>query len=941
MNKNTYYVAIGASAGGLESLENFFKNVNNDSGLVYVVIQHLSPDYKSMMKELLARYTDMDIHVAEDGMITKKNNVYLIPPRKNLSIYNGELFLESQKKNNGINLPINIFFRSLAKDKGEKSIGIILSGTGSDGTLGIKAIKEAGGLIIVEDQSSAKFDGMPRSSINTGIVDHILIPDEMPNKIEQYIRYPNDSKTLSLDSEKHITYLNKIFMIIRNYKNIDFSKYKESTMYRRINRRMIITKNNSIADYVDYLRSNNEEKEILFKELLIGVTTFYRNYEAFQALKDEVFPKLNYRKNEIRIWSAGCSTGEEAYSLVMHLNEYIEENNFDVDIKCFATDIDEEALEIASIGFYNDSTLSDLDQTLTAKYFTKIEGGYQINESIRKKIVFAKHNILNDPPFSKLDLISCRNLFIYLKSEEQQKLLSSFHHSLKDSGFLFLGNSESLGKISESFEIINSRWKIYKFKEGLNLNSKNNLHVTKISGNIKSDYDVNEYKSQNSLWLEKLLVKALEKITGASIIVDNNDNIIEILGDTSKFMSFQSGRFSNKISSNLPKNLTLYVNNIIRRLNKDNQELILKNIKPNDTVADRITIIGRLINLNNLNYFLITFREEKLSSQNKIKEIEMSEDEQDRIEELEFELHQAREGLQATVEELETSNEELQSSNEELVASNEELQSTNEELQSVNEELYTVNNEYEEKINELVKANNDLKNIALNTNVGALYLDNELKIRRVTDIFMEKSKVIKNDIGRSIDDLKIFNDYENLYEDVKKVMDNLKGINKTLEIENGEVWEIKIMPFRKDNNVINGTIITISNITELSNRNKANNCLHEQFYSILRNNNIAWLSFNKDKNKFSYSDNLKELINYQDETTLEFLDFRNLIHKDDISVFNKKINELLENEKEKLNFKIRIISDGKKYEKYKLFLEYDVLKNFSKHEIQGTISPIK
>lgn len=941
MNKDRYYVGIGASAGGLESLQNFFKNVDSNSGLVYIVIQHLSPDYKSMMKELLARYTKMDIHVAEDGMMTEKDNIYLIPPRSNLSIYNGKLFLEDQKKDSGINLPINIFFRSLAKDKGDRSIGVILSGTGSDGTLGIKAIKESGGLVIVEDTTSAKFDGMPRSSINTGIVDHVLIADEMPNKIEQYIKYPNENGILDFDSEKSLTYLSKIFMTIRNYKNIDFSKYKESTMYRRINRRMIITKNNSIANYVDYLRNSNEEKEILFKELLIGVTTFYRNPEAFKALTYEVFPKFDYSKDEIRIWSAGCSTGEEAYSIVMHLNEYIEENNFKVDIKCFATDIDEEALEIAGIGFYNESSLSDLDNRLRAKYFIKKEGGYQINESIRKKIVFAKHNIINDPPFSKLDLISCRNLFIYLKSKEQQKLLSSFHHSLKDSGFLFLGNSESLGKISESFEVINSRWKIYKFKEDFNLNSDNNLHVTKYRNNIKTDHQINEYKTQNSFWLENLLVKALEKTTGASILIDNNDNILEILGDTSKFISFQPGRFSNKISSNIPKNLALYVNNIIRRLNKNNHELILKNITPKDTLADKITITGRLINLNNLNYYLISFSEEDINSENDIHEIEMSAGEQDRIEELEFELHQAREGLQATVEELETSNEELQSSNEELVAANEELQSTNEELQSVNEELYTVNNEYEEKINELVKANNDLKNIALNTNVGALYLDKDLKIRRVTDIFMEQSKVIQNDIGRSIEDLKIFNDYENIYSDVKKVMNNLTGISKNIEMDNGEVWKIKIMPFRKDNNVINGSIITISNITELNNKNKANICLNEQLFSILSSNNIGWWGFEKRDQKFSHSDNFLDLINNEKEKKLDFEEFRNLIHKEDISIFEKELNSLLESEKERFNLEIRIISNEGKYQKYHVFCEDNKHETFSDYNLYGTISSLE
>lgn len=396
-----YYVGVGASAGGLEALEDFFRAMPDNTGLVFIVIQHLSPDYKSLMNELLSRYTNMDIYVAEDGMETKINSVYLIPPRKNLTIFHGKLYLEEQKRTNLLNLPIDIFFKSLAKDQEKKAIGVILSGTGSDGTLGIRAIKEAGGMVMVQEEATAKFDGMPRSSIATGLVDYILPPKVMAEELLNYICHPSPLDHLIRNKEvtDEIDELTRIYIILRNYCGIDFSLYKEATIIRRLDRRIKINRINSLSEYIQIITESDREKEILQRELLIGVTAFFRDEEAYKSLKENVLPQIDYSKKAIRIWSAACSTGEEVYSLAMLFSEFLENAQIDCEIKIFATDVDSRALEIASIGYYPDSLVAEVEPELIAKYFIKKENGYQISDSIRKMIVFANHNILKAPPF--------------------------------------------------------------------------------------------------------------------------------------------------------------------------------------------------------------------------------------------------------------------------------------------------------------------------------------------------------------------------------------------------------------------------------------------------------------------------------------------------------------------------------------------------------------
>ncbi|MFO8023197.1 MAG: chemotaxis protein CheB, partial [Perlabentimonas sp.] len=520
---------IGASAGGLEALQEFFKAMPDDTNLAFVVIQHLSPDYKSLMDELLARHTKIPIQIASDGMSVEPNHIYLIPPRKNLSIFHGKLFLDDYSPKKGLNLPIDIFFRSLAAEKGKDAIGIILSGTGSDGTLGTRAIKEVGGMVMVQDEISAKFDGMPRSSIATGLVDYILPANKMPEALLNYIEHPFIRKSRASEDVlgKDLDTLTKITLILRDFCGVDFSYYKENTIIRRLERRVSINRFNSLDEYLIFLSESDKEKDTLYREMLIGVTRFFRDADAFDSISKNILPQLEFNpKIGIRVWSVGCSTGEEVYSLALLFMEYMEKNKIDCDLKIFATDIDRRSLDIAGQGFYPDSIVSDIDPLLLTKYFTRKENGYQINENVRKVVVFATHNLLKDPPFSNLDLVVCRNLFIYFKPEMQQRILSMFYYALKAKGFLFMGSSESIGEMSEAFAPVDSKWKIYRCKEGYKPPIVKDMPLPRNQPSETETQFIMRAKLHPGPKIDKLLDSALTAYLPPSVIVDENDNII-------------------------------------------------------------------------------------------------------------------------------------------------------------------------------------------------------------------------------------------------------------------------------------------------------------------------------------------------------------------------------------------------------------------------------
>ncbi len=921
--KNQYYVAIGASAGGLEALESFFRAIPRNSNLIYIVIQHLSPDYKSYMDEILKRFTDIDILMATDGMTTEKNKIYLIPPGKNLSIYEGKLYLEKQKEHNYLTLPIDIFFKSLAKDVGKYAIGIILSGTGSDGTLGIKTIKEAGGMVIVQDEQSAKFDGMPKSAISTGLVDYILPPEEMPKEIITFIESPvlNDVEQKFIEDKSNLNNIAKINLILKNYCNIDFSGYKSNTIIRRLERRTKIKKCSNLEEYIDILRESDSEKESLYKEFLIGVTSFFRDSEAYRSLEEDVLPNLDYSKGYIRVWSAGVSTGEEAYSLAILLLEYTSRNNIDCDIKIFATDIDSKALETAGTGYYSQSLVADIEGQLLDKYFIKKGEGFIVSEILRKKVIFAKHNILKDPPFSKVDLISCRNLFIYLTSQHQQNILSNFYYSVAPKGFVFLGSSESIGEMSSAFTVIDSKWKIYRYRDGYKPALINNLVTTSNDSNFLVPY---KGISQGSIRLEKLLMETLNISLPPTVIIDSNENILHIINDVSKYIVTQPGRFSNNFNSNMNKELALYVNNIIRKLKTEKKEVSLNNIPLQSNGNSIITIRGRILSLNKIDFYLLSFLEIKNEVSNSISlEINISEEAKERVKTLETELQLAREGLQATIEELETSNEELQSSNEELIASNEELQSTNEELQSVNEELFTVNNEYQAKIEELVKLNNDLDNLLKNTDIGALYLDKKLYIRKFTPIITAITNIVESDIGRPISHISLMDFYPEFLEDVYRVIDNLVEIDKEIIDKDGKTWLVKLKPYRTEYNSIDGIIMTMVEITQLKKEQRENQYSHNRMNFIMDINKIGWWEYEISNGNINFSPNTPILFGYKvEEFPRNINRIHNLIHPNDYSNIVNMMSQFIKGELESWDVKYRL---KRKNETYALVHEQGII----------------
>lgn len=914
--KDIRVVGIGASAGGLEALQDFFKAVPPDTGMSFVVVQHLSPDYKSLMDELLARHTSMPINVIKDGTLIEPNNVYLIPPRKNLKIFQGKLFLSNQDANKGLNLPIDIFFKSLAGEKGKNAIGIILSGTGSDGTMGTRAIKEAGGIVMVQDEESAKFSGMPKSSISTGLVDYILHPAAMPEELINFIRHPFVKKTKILEetTKENLDNLSKVILLIKEYNGIDFSYYKENTIIRRLERRVSINRFSTLEEYIVFLEESDKEKEILYRELLIGVTHFFRDKDAFKSLEENVIPEiLRSDKEIIRVWSAGCSTGEEVYSIAILLLEAAEKNKFKGEIKIFATDLDKNSIHTAGLGFYPDSILADVDPLLLSKYFKKIENGYKVNEEVRNRIVFASHNLLKDPPFSKLDLLICRNLFIYLKPDIQIRVLSMFYYSLNPEGFLFVGSSETIGTMSDAFNIIDSKNKIFQYKKGFKLPVIPDIPVRDYEKRkVEKSFSI-QNKNQQEKLIDKIINAAVNLSMPPSIIVDSNYYIVKIINNINPFTEIQTGNYSRELFSILPKELGLFVNNMLRKLKKEKKPAVFNNISGLNSLQDKsITIEGKVLEIDEVSYYMISFgysenSDSKISVSKNNNVIDFDDEQKIKVSELEKELQAVKENLNAAVEELETSNEELQSSNEELIASNEELQSTNEELQSVNEELYTVNTEFQMKIEELTQLNNDINNLLRNTEVAALYLDSNMKIRKITSELKKISNVMDSDIGRPVTHIAFMDEYPDLENDVKHVIDSLQSIDKEINTVKGASYFCKIRPYRTQNNAVDGVLVTFVNISVIKKLREDVLIVNERLQEAMNLGKSAWWEWNVNTENVIYSPGKAEMLGYSvQEFPDNVYDICNLIHPNDYADTMQKMKDYLEGRSDEWKFKYRM-----------------------------------
>ncbi|MBF0102150.1 MAG: PAS domain-containing protein [Desulfobacterales bacterium] len=925
-----YIVGIGASAGGLEALQQFIINMPPNTGLAFVIVQHLSPDYKSLMVELLSKHTQMQVLRVENGVKIQANCVYLIPPKKNMVVNNGKIYLSEQPQRHALNLPIDIFFKSLAEDQGERAIGIILSGTGSDGTRGIRSIKGEGGTVMVQDEISAQFDGMPKSAIATGLADFILSPANMPEQLLKFISHPYVSKKEEAQHriETDDNEFTSIFRLLNKKANVDFSLYKPATVVRRIERRMGIVQLHSLDDYISYLHSNPKEISALFKDLLIGVTKFFRDTKSFEILKNTVIPDLVDRcikKNEkiIRAWIAGCSTGEEAYSIAMLIKDHLSRfNNLGCEVKLFATDIDRDAIEFASMGIYPDSIVADVDVELLSKYFEKRANGYQVKQSIREIVIFATQNLIKDPPFTKVDFISCRNLLIYLQPVLQKKVLSIFNYALLPDGCLFLGSSETISDMSDSFEPIDQKNRIYKHLRKGELPVEHKLFgdqsakdmgvlasYYRFKGNTKEMLPAKKFEVR-----EKYYHEIIRKISPTVFIINEQRELIQAFGEKRKYLVIPEGNVTMDIISLLPREISLALSSAIHKVRKENQPITYDNIriKEQDNIK-KITLKVDFIRdpVNQAILFVIVIDHEDTDPLEKIergnRQITDAILEQ-RVNDLEQEIQFTRENLQATIEELQTSNEELQATNEELLAANEELQSTNEELQSVNEELNTVNAEYQTKNIELTELNNDMKNLMKSTDIGTIFLDKSLHIRKYTPAVTRVIKILDRDIGRPFTDLS-FPLIDNVVKDIQTVLESGDSIERSIDNEK-QSYLLRILPFIDDQNEANGVVITLINITQQRNTEKAFKDQYKLLERILEASSVSTIMVNI-KGKITFvNKNAEKLFGYTkkaleqmsiDSSKLNFLD----LDGNATSLIDTLLAEIFKSKREIDNFIIR------------------------------------
>jgi len=847
-NTPTYYVAIGASAGGLEAIDTFFTNMPAKSGLAFIVVQHLSPDYKSLMVELLSKKTLMPVHRAEDNMLVQPNNVYLIPPKKNLTIFHGKLFLGEQDHSRGVNLPIDVFFRSLAEDQSEKSIGIILSGTGSDGTRGLRVIKEYGGMVMVQKEDTAKFDGMPRAAISTGLSDFIVPPEEMPVQLLSFAKHPYAAKSVRsetlLSDEEGLT---RIFSILRDKCKVDFTFYKPSTITRRIERRMAINQTEDIKNYVGFLVQNPGEVIALYRELLIGVTSFFRDQEAFDVVAQKWMPEVlaSAINREVRFWVAACSTGEEAYSLAIMVRECMDELKLNIDVKIFATDIDRDAIHFAATGIYPESIAADLSPKLLSKYFHKRDDHFQIARNIREMVVFAQHNLIKDPPFTNISFLSCRNILIYFQPILQRKVFEFFNFSLNPNAILMLGTSESTGDMADYFDVLETKWKIYRSK-GRSRPLSDSSHLLSVT-DTRSREMRNQYSgvrrtlraSEEDRVLERFIQTVSVEYLPLSLIVNEQFEVLHTLGDPQNYFKLPSGKLVNDVSKMAIKELSVPITTGIQKVYRQHQEVRFSNIRIHqnnmETLVDmRIMPLAQKKGQESLVAILIgeTKKTDPLEQVQHFQSYDLSKEAEEHLRDLELDLQFTRENLQATIEELETSNEELQATNEELLASNEELQSTNEELQSTNEELFTVNAEYQSKIIELTELHNDIENILSASQISLLFLDENLEVRRFSPDITKLFSLLSNDIGRSITHISHFISTIDPIKTIKEVQLSSRTTDVEVGTSDGRFYLMRVEPYVIGPKAYSGIVVSFIDVSE-SNKSKNQLSLLEDRFRTL------------------------------------------------------------------------------------------------------------
>jgi two-component system, chemotaxis family, CheB/CheR fusion protein len=843
-------VGLGGSAGSFDAFEKFLSHLPPNTGMAFVLIMHLDPNHKGQLSQLLQKFTSLLVTEATDGLRVMPDRLYIIPPNKDMALHNSRLLLLNQEKKRGIRMPIDYFFQSLAEDQGRNAAAIVFSGMGSDGETGVRMVKERLGLVMVQDPRTCSFGSMPESAIGTNLVDYILPPEEMPLKLIQYMRHPilsEEPPGRAGHQSKNANAVQKIIMMLRSQTGHDFTQYKKSTVVRRIERRIAYHQLADFQAYVNFLRENPQELNVLFNELLIGVTKFFRDAEAFEVLGPRLKEMLKRKSNKepFRIWVAGCSTGEEAYTLAILVSEYLDTTKESKlpRVQIFATDIDAEAIENARQGTYLGNIVADVGQERLNKYFIKTNDTYTVKKELREMIVFAQHNLIKDAPFTRLDLLSCRNLLIYLDVDLQKRLMPVLHYSLNSDGLLMLGPAETIGGFTNMFQPADAKWKIFTRKSG----------PSAIGQMLDFPFHISEQgkrkeilaKAGKSTSLQELYQRVLlDNFTPASVLINEKGDILYVNGKMNSYLEVTSGEAVMNIHRLARSELKYGLSNAIHQAHRNKVEITIRNIRLKESNMIRLVTlrVKSIEDMGPSDVVLVVFEDGGLVE--KRRSTTKSQAPASYVEDIEKELILTKEQLQSTVEQMETSMEELKSTNEELQSTNEELQSINEEslttkeeMQSLNEELMTINIQYQAKAEELTHLNNDMKNLLDSTEIGTVFLDLNMKIVRFTPQVTKLFNLIQSDIGRSITHIVSNFQQASLESEISQVIEKLQTKELEVKTRNDEWYSVRIMPYRSTDNYINGAVLTFQRITALK--------LLEERLNLLRNTSAILLDMVK------------------------------------------------------------------------------------------------
>ncbi len=834
-------VGIGASAGGLAPLEEFFRNTPSDTGMAFLVVQHMDPTQKALLPELLQRATDMPVQEAQQNMPIQPNSVYVIPPNRELRVLDNTVKLDKPAEPRGLRLPINVLFSSLASAQNEQAIAVVLSGMGSDGTLGLQAIKATGGLSVVQAPESAQFDAMPQSAINADCADIVAPAAELPARILAYVRRVPEQGAPPEEhpAEASLTRLDPIVQLLREQTGHDFSLYKPTTLNRRIERRMAIHGISKLADYNRFLADNNQEVQLLFRELLIGVTEFFRDPKTWDYLIDtglpELLSSLPKDRNTLRAWVVGCSTGEEAYSLAIAFTEALEkmEPGRELHLQIFASDISPEAIAQARRGEYPLSIEETVSRARLKRFFVRRDNYYRIRPSLRDKVLFARHDVILDSPFTRLDLITCRNLLIYFDVTLQRRILPLFHYSLLPGGLLLLGNSETIGRLSHLFTPLKPKIRLYRCKPYQSIrHSEFLLESFPPMSNLPKEQPVPSNQAPSHEATNTLQSAAdhvlLQVYAPAAVVLNSEADIVYISGHTGKYLEPAAGKANWNIYAMAREGLRDPLYTALQQASKQTEPLELTGVLVQTgagTQAVDVTLQAFSEPDALKGMTMVVFRDAPrpttsgpaVSGRRKpaasITESEYAAE----IQRYEKQIESLRQEAKHTREELQASNEELQSTNEELQSANEELTTSKEEMQSMNEELQTINAELQTKLDDLSLAQSDMQNVLNSIEIAVLFLDQELNVRRYTERTASIFSLRESDIGRPLSDLTTTLHYPELQEDARKTLDTLAASEKQITTNDDRWYTVRIIPYRRLDNVIDGVVITLVDITDTKN----------------------------------------------------------------------------------------------------------------------------